>query len=84
MRANDRGMTKTTDIKWTKPELLADADTWAAYGTVMAILADRVRVPTSELIIAEAEEARAWALTQPSHVADRWGAAYARLASALR
>lgn len=69
---------------WTNPELLADADTWSAYQTVMAILAGRGQTPSGAAIVAEAELARSWALAQPNHVADRWGTAYARLIKAVR
>ena len=74
----------TNAITWTNPELLADADTWAAKDTVMAILADRGQTPTAEAIIHEAQIAKSWALTQPSYVADRWATAYARLIKAVR
>lgn len=73
----------TNQLTWTRPELLADADTWAAHNTVMAIIADLGVTPTAERIRHECDAARAWALTQPAYIADRWATAYARVANAL-
>ena len=73
----------TTKIEWTNPELLANADTWSAYQTIMVILAERGETPSADAIKAQARAARSWALSQPDHVCDRWAPAYARVIGAL-
>ena len=50
-------MTKT--LEWSNPELLANANAWAAYQTVMAILAETGASVTAESIRAQAAQGRA-------------------------
>jgi hypothetical protein len=72
-----------TELTWTRPELLADADTCAAKDTAFAILADLGVTPTNARIAHECNNALAFLATAPSYVAERWMPAYQRVKTAL-
>lgn len=79
-------MTNKTNIEWTKPELLQDADTWAAYQTAMALWSERSpRTLRADGIVLMCQDAIAFLSSgkAPSHVADRWLPAYRRVIAAL-
>jgi hypothetical protein len=72
-----------TELTWTRPEMLSDADTWAAKDTAMALVADLGVTQTSARIAYECDKALAFLATAPNHVAERWMPAYQRVKSAL-
>lgn len=75
----------TNSIQWARPELLQDADTWAAYQTATALWSEKCRTPRADGIEHECRAAIAWldSGAAPNHVVDRWRPAYNRVIAAL-